>query len=557
MDKKIEIKVEKKDETNNVAKNQEQEIEKNEQLEDVEQDEHDEGEVHDDGEDIIRLKETDARRLGIRSPWRMVRSRYYVTSASHMMSLLNILIHSKNADNSISQNIIDNDSIKSIGDVTDLHYLSHLVFRVWERKHLKRNDSNRFRIEILFSSGAKDGFGQNYELLEKDAKAQQQKYERHINKYLDENKRELKNESKQNDLSGSKGDENILTKSSSKNRENQNINKSSIIEEDDNNNNNKISEHLSNVTELKKNGKSEQLTSNMLEKEGNKKYIFDSIPNILNHSLNRPLINYKEEQESQSSVNTTIPNPIENNVIGNINTNLDSKNQKIFTPTTKKISESGKSLTSKDAYISNTKETLEKKIYSFSNNWKNKETILNSLKEFRFENNQKINSEFYRKELSYSFEQFREKINTYNKSRKYMVRSISSNLRKNIYNNKDILKLNFEKKEKEDITKDNLLTYENECVQIRSTENIRKSYRSFSYRSNASLHTDLKDIDTNINSKIKTNINNMNSIVPNENKSKINFENDFENNKDDEEKKNIFSHVFQHFNEKKKIQLAI
>ncbi|VTZ66488.1 acid phosphatase, putative [Plasmodium chabaudi chabaudi] len=535
--KKIDVKVEENDEQNNVTKDQENEIEKNDQLEDGEQDEHDEGEVHDDGEDIIRLKETDARRLGIRSPWRMVRSRYYVTSASHMMSLLNILIHSKNADSSISQNIIDNDSIKSIGDVTDLHYLSHLVFRVWERKHLKRNDSNRFRIEILFSSGAKDGFGQNYELIEKDAKAQQQKYERHINRYLDESKKELeKNENKQNDLSGSR------------NEENQNVNNSSIIEEE---NNKKLSEGLNNVTELKKDGKGEQFTSNMVEKEGNKKYTFDSIPNILSHPLNMPSTNYKEKQESQSSVNTTIPNPMESKVLGNLNKNLDSKNPNVLTSTTKKTSES---VTSKDACTSNTKEALGKNIHSFSNIWKNKETIISSLKEFRFENNLKINNEFYRKEFSYSFECFRDKINKYNnRTRKYMVRSISSDLRKNMYNNKDILKLNFDKKEKEDVTKDNLLTYENECVQIRSHEKVRKTYRSFSYRSNASLHPDLKDIDTNINSKIKTNINNINSITPNENKNNVNFENNLDNNKDEEEKKkNVFSHVFQHFNENKK-----
>ncbi|KEG03045.1 acid phosphatase, putative [Plasmodium vinckei vinckei] len=524
IDKKVDVKIEENDENNNVTKNQENEIEKNEQLEDGEQDEHDEGEVQDDGEDIIRLKEPDARRLGIRSPWRMVRSRYYVTSASHMMSLLNILIHSKNADSSISQNIIDNDSIKSIGDVTDLHYLSHLVFRVWERKHLKRNDSNRFRIEILFSSGAKDGFGQNYELIEKDAKAQQQKYERHINRYLAESKKELE-----------------------KNEKNQNVNNSSTAEENDN----KVSEDLNTVTELKKDEKGEQFTSNMVEKDGNKKYTFDSIPNILSHPLNMPSTNYKEKQESRSSVNTTIPNPIESKVLENLNKNLDSKNPDFLTSTPKKTSES---VTSKDANISNTKETLGKDIHSFSNNWKNKETILNSLKEFRFESNLKINSEFYRKELSYSFEHFREKINKYNnRSRKYMVRSISSDLRKNMYKNKDILKLNFDKKEKEDVTKDNLLTYENECIRIRSHENLRKSYRSFSYRSNASLHADLKDMDNNINSKIKTNINNINSITPNENKNKINFENNLDNNKDEEEKKkNLFSHVFQHFNEDKK-----
>ncbi|OEH80112.1 hypothetical protein cyc_03175 [Cyclospora cayetanensis] len=45
----------------------------------------------------IRLKEGEAHLFGIRSPWRIVRSRFYVTSASHVEALLNVLLLSHSA----------------------------------------------------------------------------------------------------------------------------------------------------------------------------------------------------------------------------------------------------------------------------------------------------------------------------------------------------------------------------------------------------------------------------------------------------------------------------
>jgi hypothetical protein len=48
---------------------------------------------HDDTWSHFRLKERDAKEMGIKSPWRIVRSRYYVASASHIFSLFNILLH--------------------------------------------------------------------------------------------------------------------------------------------------------------------------------------------------------------------------------------------------------------------------------------------------------------------------------------------------------------------------------------------------------------------------------------------------------------------------------
>ncbi|PHJ23350.1 histidine acid phosphatase superfamily protein, partial [Cystoisospora suis] len=199
----------------------------------------------------IRLKEEEARMFGIRSPWRIVRSRYYVTSASHVQALLNILLFSyevvcgpdqnqsregsaANRDRTVqktdsegserggtigsacSEPLLDSDVDEEALGTCDLHYLSHIVFRVWERKrdrgqpeksgtadsrysspakHEKtavgrqptvaasppaqqssRNSdvsSSPYRLEISFSTGAKDGFGRDFFLIERDAQQHQ------------------------------------------------------------------------------------------------------------------------------------------------------------------------------------------------------------------------------------------------------------------------------------------------------------------------------------------------------------------------------------------------
>eukprot|EP01054_Gregarina_sp_Poly1_P004259 Gregarina_sp_Poly_1__4258@NODE_231_length_11106_cov_68_912130_g204_i0_p3_GENE_NODE_231_length_11106_cov_68_912130_g204_i0NODE_231_length_11106_cov_68_912130_g204_i0_p3_ORF_typecomplete_len536_score79_12His_Phos_2/PF00328_22/5_9e17_NODE_231_length_11106_cov_68_912130_g204_i045176124 len=53
-------------------------------------------EMLEDGEHI-RLKQEEAKRMGIKSPWRKVRSRYYAASASHVTSLLNVLTYAESA----------------------------------------------------------------------------------------------------------------------------------------------------------------------------------------------------------------------------------------------------------------------------------------------------------------------------------------------------------------------------------------------------------------------------------------------------------------------------
>lgn len=119
----------------------------------------DDDDDHDDTQSHFRLKEEEAKEMGIKSPWRIVRSRYYVASASHIISLFNILLHGssvlneafeKNTKRSVSwtassspdlpslespatgtcsHHVIDPHVLPTASSVTDIHYLSHIVFR--------------------------------------------------------------------------------------------------------------------------------------------------------------------------------------------------------------------------------------------------------------------------------------------------------------------------------------------------------------------------------------------------------------------------------------------
>lgn len=194
----------------------------------------DDDDDHDDTRSHFRLKEEEAKQMGIKSPWRIVRSRYYVASASHIISLFNILFHGSSVLNEGAEptqcstkqhadqppwfiqgdpsnvsslentpqrlspqptssfpvsterapNIIDQDVLKTASAVTDIHYLSHIVFRVWEKRDVAFTDPSRFRLEIQFSTGAKDGFGSNYTLLREHARGKQGLFQRHVNHLL-------------------------------------------------------------------------------------------------------------------------------------------------------------------------------------------------------------------------------------------------------------------------------------------------------------------------------------------------------------------------------------
>jgi len=97
---------------------------------------------------------------------RMVRSRVYVTSASTMHSLINVLRQFEKSEMASC----GSHSKSPLDLVTDLSYLSHLVFRCYEREDVSEeqhdendpgsSDKKRYRVEIAMSPGvgvSKDG----------------------------------------------------------------------------------------------------------------------------------------------------------------------------------------------------------------------------------------------------------------------------------------------------------------------------------------------------------------------------------------------------------------
>lgn len=99
-----------------------------------------------------------------------VRSRVYCTSASTMHSLLNVLLHGNNETG--QDPVIDERQWEAIEEVTDLNYLTHIVFRCYESAEegakdpaaaaasqpqdpeaKKNEDLKRFRVEVLLSPG--------------------------------------------------------------------------------------------------------------------------------------------------------------------------------------------------------------------------------------------------------------------------------------------------------------------------------------------------------------------------------------------------------------------
>jgi inositol hexakisphosphate/diphosphoinositol-pentakisphosphate kinase len=107
-----------------------------------------------------QLHETVAQITGMKTS-KCVRTRVYVTSASTMHSLLNVL--------AFGQEVSDQDPIdrSKVADVTDIHYLSHFVIRCFEEPEREPADapessssgrrasisSSRYTVEVLFSPG--------------------------------------------------------------------------------------------------------------------------------------------------------------------------------------------------------------------------------------------------------------------------------------------------------------------------------------------------------------------------------------------------------------------
>mmetsp|Transcript_25598 Transcript_25598/g.75672 ORF Transcript_25598/g.75672 Transcript_25598/m.75672 type:complete len:1449 (-) Transcript_25598:644-4990(-) len=98
----------------------------------------------------------------VNSPLRHVRTRIYFTSESHIHSLVNVLrfahLHkdqpSDSPFGSSGRQLLSDDAIKAFADCSELDYLTHIVFRMYENKAVPVGSAERFRLEILFSPGA-------------------------------------------------------------------------------------------------------------------------------------------------------------------------------------------------------------------------------------------------------------------------------------------------------------------------------------------------------------------------------------------------------------------
>jgi inositol hexakisphosphate/diphosphoinositol-pentakisphosphate kinase len=92
---------------------------------------------------------------GIDSPAFHVRSRLYFTSESHILTLLNILRYANlNPENpDANTGVIAPDAETYLDRTSEFNYLTHIVFRLFERVGRDKADQGRFRVEVLLSPG--------------------------------------------------------------------------------------------------------------------------------------------------------------------------------------------------------------------------------------------------------------------------------------------------------------------------------------------------------------------------------------------------------------------
>ncbi len=71
----------------------------------------------------------------IKSAWRRIKTRYYFTSASHLYSLINTILYGIDSF-LLDQTDSNKKNLKLINEIEDLDYLSHIMFRLYERFHV-------------------------------------------------------------------------------------------------------------------------------------------------------------------------------------------------------------------------------------------------------------------------------------------------------------------------------------------------------------------------------------------------------------------------------------
>ncbi|XP_024390949.1 inositol hexakisphosphate and diphosphoinositol-pentakisphosphate kinase VIP1 isoform X2 [Physcomitrium patens] len=97
----------------------------------------------------------DPKYANVRTPERHVRTRLYFTSESHIHSLINIIRYC-HLDDSLKgeAGLVSDEDLQRIFEIKELDYLTHIVLRMYENTAVSLEDSRRFRIELMFSTGA-------------------------------------------------------------------------------------------------------------------------------------------------------------------------------------------------------------------------------------------------------------------------------------------------------------------------------------------------------------------------------------------------------------------
>lgn len=107
--------------------------------------------------DELPQNRLNASYASVQSPHRHVRTRLYFTSESHIHALTNVLRNCHldgTGDGDDKEPLLTGGGRALLDMSTELDYLSHIVFRMYERKGLPEGDPRRFRVEIQFSPGA-------------------------------------------------------------------------------------------------------------------------------------------------------------------------------------------------------------------------------------------------------------------------------------------------------------------------------------------------------------------------------------------------------------------
>ena len=94
--------------------------------------------------------------LPINTMGRRIRTRLYLTSESHLHTMLNVLRFAMMdpAAASCSSPILSGDGMQFLNDTKEVCYLTQIVIRLFEDTSQCMDNPKRFRVEILFSAGA-------------------------------------------------------------------------------------------------------------------------------------------------------------------------------------------------------------------------------------------------------------------------------------------------------------------------------------------------------------------------------------------------------------------